>query len=297
MRLSSLCLAALLIFSSAAFSQHSSGGGGGSSSGGGGGSHGGSSGGSSGGGSHSSASGSSGSSSGHSSGGSISHNATSSRSAAGRNLNSASRSKSLPGPSERNPRMPGKSGLADRLTPKRSLFSFLRHPFRKPEPKPRLVVDLRHRICFNGRCPVCPPGATGGRGGCIGISVPAHRHNFCSQREIWSGGTCLAGTNFLDNCSGLRLAMEHQAQRMQAAQASQQQACADSTQVAPTQECSALSRTAQSEASLYRSWQERYNRCQQGSRTAYPFRVSGIQTLRYSRGELIEPMAMEWSYP
>jgi hypothetical protein len=226
MRLSSLCLAVVLIFSSAAFSQHSSGGSGGSSSGGGGGSHGGSSGGSSGGGSHGSSSGSSGSSSGHTSGGSISHNATSSRSAAGQNLNSASRSNSLHGPSERNPRMPGKSGLADRVTPKRSLFSFLRHPFRKPEPKTKLVADLRHRICFNAPCPVCPKGATGGRGGCAGIPIPERRHNFCSQREIWSGGACLAGTNFLDNCSGLRLAMEHQAQRMQAAEASERQACA-----------------------------------------------------------------------
>lgn len=302
MRLSSLCLAVVLIFSSAAFSQHSSGGGGGSSSGGGGGSggggsHGGSSGGSSGGGSHSSASGSSGSSSGHSSGGSNSHNGSSSHSAIARNANSVSRLNSLHGPSERNPRTPGKSGLADRVTPKRTLFSFLRHPFRKPEPKPKSVADLRHRICFNGPCPVCPTGATGGRGGCTGIPIPEHRHNFCSQREIWSGGACLAGTNFLDNCSGLRLAMEHQAQRMQAAQASQQQACAASTQVAPSQECSALSRTAQSEASLYRTWQERYNRCQQGSRTAYPSSVNGIRMLRYSRGGLIEPLAMEWSYP
>lgn len=299
MRLSSLCLAAVLIFSPAAFTQHSSGGGASSGGSSGGGSHSSSSGG---GGSHSSSSGgSSSSASNHSSGGSVSRGGTASHGSTVRASNSGapssnsnvrkSHSNALRSIREPNAGVRARSEASG----KKNFFSFMGHPFRKspPKPAPKLkpVADLRRRICFKGPCHFCPTGQVAARGGCVGIPLPNHRHNFCSQSEIWNGNACLLQVRFLDDCSRLRLAMERQAQRIQAAEAAQQSACASG----PGQQCSDLSSTAQSEGSLYRSWQDRYNRCRQQLLTAYPFNGPGIWS--YSPGLLFDPLEMNLDYP
>jgi hypothetical protein len=264
MRLSSLSLAAVLIFSALAFAQHSSGGGGSSGGSGGGGSHGSSGG--------SSSSGNSASS--HSSGGSASHGSSASHGASGHNSSSASShssahlSHSNSSHSIREPHAEARAKFGTSV--KRNFFSLLRRPFRKPEPKPEpkpeLAANLRQRICFKGPCPVCPAGQVHAGGGCVGILVTNNR-NFCSHREIWNGGACLLQTPFLGDCVGLRTVLERQAQRMQAAEAARQSACSTGS----GQQCSDLTGTAQSEGSLYRSWQDRYNRCQQRSLRAYPY--------------------------
>ena len=256
MRRSGLTVALVLLFSAATFAQHSGGGSsGGSSGGGGGGSHGG-------GGSSSSSGGSSG---GHSSGGSGS-SATSHSSGSSHSSNSSSSQSSARGVSgasasvARGTRGDG----AKTAAPRRSFFSFLRHPFRRPEPKP--VANLRRAICI-GRCPVCPAGqVANGKGGCSGggeFLASNHAHS-CSHAEIWSGGACLSHTPFLDNCSGLQATLSQQASRMQAAEATRQSACTSGS----SQECSGMTTRYQSEASLYQALQERYQQCRQRRPTA-----------------------------
>jgi hypothetical protein len=269
MRLSGLSLAAILLFSSVMLAQHSSGGGGGGGSsggGGGGGSHGGSSGGSaSSGGGHSS-----GGSGSHSSGG---HSAGSTSSHSGVHGSPSHGSHSILGT---NRGVNAKTGPPE----KRSFFSFLRHPFRKPEPKTRVVADRRRTICFRGPCPVCLPGHSCG-------VVPIHRtHNFCSVREIGRGSACLLPTSFFDDCSGPRRMMEQQAQRMQATEAAQT-ACSATA----GQDCSGLTTAAQSEGSLYRTLQDRYRKCQQRSMGAFPFPAFGFSG--YSAGLMFGSLEME----
>jgi hypothetical protein len=113
---------------------------------------------------------------------------------------------------------------------------------------------------------------------------------FCQSGEILNGGNCALQVRFLDDCSGLRRVMEQQAQRMQAAESARQGAC--STSIAP--DCSTLSGTSQSEASLYRSLQERYRQCLQRSRIAYPF--TGFGYISYSSGLLFSPLDFELEY-
>ena len=283
MRLSSLWVAAVLLVCSATFAQHSSGGGG-------------SSGGSTGGGSHGSSSGgsssSSSSASSHSSGGSVS------RSSSVHGSNSGSASSTSPtreshSSAERSIREQNARARGATVSEKKSFFSFLRHPFRKPEPKPdpkaKVAADRRRPICVHGRCLVCPAGQAYAGGGCVG-RVANHRNNFCSASELWSGGACLLQTRFLDDCSGLRMAMERQAQRMQAAEAAQQSACTTSSR----QGCSDLTSTAQSEANLYRTLQDRYRLCQQRTATANPFGRAAVWS--YSRGLLFDPLYFDLDY-
>src|SRR5580698_6660364 len=252
MRLSGLCFAALFVLSFLSFSpsvlaQHSSSGGS-SSSGGGGGSHGGSSGGSVSSGSSSHSSSSSGS---HSSGsGSTSHA-------------SNGHSSNTPGSSHLVGRETITNGVhtthelnstsQTRTQPeKRGFFSFIRHPFRKPEPKP--VSDLRHRVCLTGPCPVCPVGQTAGKGGCIASpGKDYYRRNHCSSGEIWSGGACLMQTHFVDDCGWLRMSVDRQQRAMQSAIADEQARCGAGS----TQACSEASAARQSEEDLYRTLSER----------------------------------------
>lgn len=280
MRLASFCLAAgcleaVLIFSPAAFAQHSSAGGG---------SGGGSSGASGGGGSHIGSSGSSGSfaSSRSSGSGSLSHGSSASPGSSRHNSNSASSrftaaqsrstaSRSIPQPN---------------VGARTKLFSFLRHPFRRPEPKIEAKSDLRRPICFKGPCLVCPAGRLNGR--CAGLVVE-HRRDVCSTREIWNGGACLLQTQFLGDCTGERMAMENQAKRVQAAEAARQSACAKSV----SQDCSDLSGEAQNESSLYRSLRDRYNRCRQRS-VARPFSGLGVRT--YPSGISFDRLEMNLDY-
>jgi len=308
MRLSSLCVAAVLLLSPMSFAQHSSGGGGGGSSGGssGGGSHGGSSGGSSysgsSGGGHSS-NGSNSSSSTHSSGGSGSHgssghgsnghgsNGLSSASSSSHSNVSPSHSNSVHSVREPNTNVRTRT----ETTEKKGFFTFLRHPFRKPEPKPdprtKPVADLRRPICFKGPCPVCPVGQARTGGGCMGTTVVNHARSYCTSGEIWRGGDCLLHTRFLDDCSGLRAALQQQAQRMQQAELERQNACA----AGATQTCTDLTTAAQSESGLYRTLQDRYRMCTQRSMTTYP--SGGYGNRGYSGGAAFEPRRMELSFP
>jgi hypothetical protein len=274
MRLSGLCthlgLAAFLLFSLSAFAQHGGGGGGGGSSGGGGGgSHGGFSGGSYSGGSSGSSGGS-----GHSSGGSGSH------SSSGHNSSSGSGSGGHGSQANALHSIHGTNG-AQAAPAKRTFFSFLVHPFRKPAPNPaKPIVDLRRPFCLRGPCPVCPAGQVQSGGGCGGTVIANRTNNYCSRQDFANGGGCLLHAPFLDNCSGLLMAAERQERSMQAARAAQQSACAAGAQ----QECSDSTRTAESEASLYRQLQNQYSQCRQRSLTAFPLNGSGFGFGGYASG-------------
>jgi hypothetical protein len=324
MRLSSLCVAAVLLFSVVTFAQHSSGGGGssssGSSGGGGGGSHGGSSGGSSGGGGgshggsggsgggHSSGGSSSGSSA-HGSGGSSSHGSSGHGSIAtptsthpgGNNSRPVSNSQTN---HERSVREPSTGArLKTEMPAKRSFFGFLRHPFRRPlpnpQPQPKPVADLRRPVpCLKGPCTFCPPGQAHA-GGCGGTFYIRHHRRYCTSGEIWNGGDCLLQTQFLGSCNGLRMSLQRQEQRMRAAESARQSACAAGS----SQGCMDSANAAQSEAGLYRTLQERYQRCMQQSLASYPFAGFGFGFGhgygfgRYSSGLLFEPLDLQFNYP
>ncbi len=177
MRLSGLAVAVILLFSSVVVAQHSSGGGG---------SAGGSSGGgsSSSGGSHSSYSGG-----GSSSGGSATHSTGSG--------SSASHFSHQPSSSNAAPAIREPSFARVPLQPeKRTFLSFLRHPFRKPQPKTE--ADLRRRICAKGPCPACPAGQASGKNGECVASLQAH---LCRTGEYWNSGGCVWLANSLANCS------------------------------------------------------------------------------------------------
>jgi hypothetical protein len=257
MRLSSLSFATLLLIPSLMLAQHSSGGGSGGSSGGG----------SSGGGSHSSSSGGSSSSSSsgssHSSGGgSGSHGSASHGSSSAMFSRSGERTSAS---NEAHLHQPSAVSQARTVQPeKRSFFSFLRHPFHKPEPK-HFVYGLRRPVCPNGHCSVCPGGQVRMGNTCIGGVVPRYTNNYCSREEIWRGGSCLLNTNFLADCSGLLLALQRQEQRVQAAESVRQSACMNGG--AP--ECSGATRERESEENLYQSLEMRYRRCQASAGNAY----------------------------
>jgi len=322
MRLSSLCVVAVLLFSVTTFAQHSSGGG--SSSGGGGGSSGGSSSSASSGGGHSSggsgssssthsSSGSGSSSSAHTSGGTASHvssmHSPGSPPALSRSSVSDAHTNRVQNDHVQNNvrsiREPntGAQGKAQILE-KRNFFSFLRHPFRRPEPNPpsktKPVTDLRRPVCPRGPCSLCPPGQAHA-GGCGGAFYIRHQHTHCTSGEIWNGGSCLLQTQFLDSCNALRMAMQRQEQRMRAAESQQQSACS----LGSSQACMDSTSAAQSEAGFYRTLQERYQRCMQRSRAAYPSAGFGFGFGSgrgfgfggYSSGLLFDPLDLQFNYP
>src|SRR5579872_765994 len=276
MRHSGLSLAVIFLLSSFTLAQHSSGGGGGSagsSSTGGGGSHGGGSysgGSSSGGGSHSGSSGSGHSSGGgHVSGGSASHGSSGHSSHVGRttstsNATRVTRSNLVH--SNANLRSGSQSVHPER----RSFFSFLRHPFRRPEPQK--VSDLRHRVCLRGPCQVCPNGQITSSGACGGPAMLRRRHNYCSRAQLWSGDACILGVWLLDDCESYRAAMQLQAERVHNAEMLQQNACP----AGPTPSCIDANNALQSEQSLYQQFAARYQQCRMRFQTAYPPSAFGL---------------------
>jgi hypothetical protein len=327
MRLSSLCVSAVLLFSVATFAQHSSGGGGGGSSSsgssGGGGSHGGGGGSSSSGGSgggHSS-----GSSGAHSSGGSSPHASSEHGSSGNGSSGNGSSAHSSSGhgsittpisthPSVNNSRPvnnshtnnshsnnehsvhePNPGAQRTEIPEKRGFFGFLRHPFRRPEPNPppktKPVADLRRPVpCLKGPCAVCPPGQAHA-GGCGATFYIRHEHHRCTSGEIWTGGSCLLQTQFFDSCNALRSTLQRQEQRMRAAESQQQNACAASS----SQACMDSTNAAQSEAALYRSLQQQYQRCMQRSGASQP--VAGFGLRGYAPERLFEPFDLQFNYP
>jgi hypothetical protein len=149
---------------------------------------------------------------------------------------------------------------------KRSFLSALRHPLRKPPTA--VVADLRHRICVNNYCRVCPAGSSAdGKGGCTGAGS-----NFCASGSYWSGNGCqVLGQSWRYNTcryydvsdpSGLRLAR----QRMQKALAERDAACS----MGPAgQECSEKNVLYQRAVADYnlqsRSPNSSVTRCMEGS--------------------------------
>lgn len=261
MKFSGLSFAVILLFSSVILAQHSSGGGGSSgasSSSGGGSSH------------SSSGSGFSGGSSSHSSGSSISH-ASSSHGTSGHGSNGAVSSRiKTPQPELKGIQLHGTSMRMPQVrtaTPeKRSFFSFLRHPFHRPQPK--AVADLRRPVCFRGPCAACPAGQVSSGGGCGAIPRFHRNRDACTSSDLWSGGACVQQIHFLGDCNALRTAMQQEEQRIQAARLAQQIACTQGS----IQECSDSMNASRGEESLYRSLQIRYRRCQQQQLvTTYPF--------------------------
>jgi len=285
MRLSGLCLAALLILSSVAFAQHSSGSSGGSTSsgGGGGGSHGGSvSSGAGGGGGHSSGSGGS-----HVSGASAAHVSNSHdfhSSPASRLVGHESTSNSNNAHS--NHQLNRTSQVRATPPEKRSFFGFLRHPFRKPEPN-KSVADLRHRVCLTGPCQVCPNGQVASKDGCSGMSTTNQNLNYCFSGQAWGGNYCMTPTNFVDDCGGYRMAMEQQARIIDTAESARQNACASGS----GEQCLEATNEWQSEKNLYRELQNRYQQCQMRSRNAFPF--DGHSFFAYGSGLRFDPLRVE----
>jgi len=176
-------------------------------------------------------------------------------------------------------------------TEKRGFFSFIRHPFRKPEAKP--VADLRHRVCLTGSCHGCPAGqVANGKGGCAGVTgtYVANNTYFCSTWGLWNSSACGLDMNFLGDCSVQRMAMEQQAQRAQEAESLRQQACGAS----PTQECTDFTGRAQSESSLYQELQRRYWQCQRG---LSGFRYHSVVRGGYSQEMLFDPLRGDLDIP
>jgi len=280
MRLSGLSLVMVLLSASVAFAQHGGGGGG---------SSGGSSGGaSSGGGSHSSAGGSSssGGSGGHSSAaGGASHSSSSgshNSGSHGGHGSSAAGVTRTPSSVSTAIREPNGTPAAKSVPEKRTFSSFLRHPFRKPQPK--TIVAAHSPVCVKGPCRICPVGKTGR--GCV-VTTAVYAHNECRYPEVWSGGRCGAPMMVLDPCSALLREMQRQADRMQAARTAEQNACLQSQ----LQACSEAAAARQSEEGGYQMALGRYRRCISGS--ALNHASSGAVLLRQRSGLAESPFWVE----
>jgi len=192
MRLSGLSLAVVLLFSSVVLAQHSSGGGGGTGGGGGGGSHGGSV-------------SSGGSGGGHSSGGSGSHSSGGGHNSGGHSSGSISSHSAGHGSQTHNPHsiLGSNRGVNTKTAQpeKRSFFSILRHPFRKPEPKPgpktKLVAEMRRPI-HSRPVSSLSPRTWLALSWSIGDAIPVRRATFgvvapaCSRLLFWTTAPDLA---------------------------------------------------------------------------------------------------------
>lgn len=288
MRLSGLFLAVFVLLSAVIWAQHSSGGGGGSSSA--------SSSASSGGGSHGGGGGGSGYSGGsHSSGGGHSSGTTStthSSNARGGAPNSSNSNEAYRygsrGSSLNLRHSPGELNIAPQLKPvppeKRSFFSFVRHPFHRPNPKLRTAISPVRPICFRGLCGVCPAGQARA-GGCSTTMIPTPQRYGCSYQGLWDG-RCIGQTQLFGECSGLRFGLAQQLLRMQSAESRMQDNCRGGA----TQECSETTAARDSEANLYRALEAKYRSCL--ASTSFMGNPYGGFTLSgYRSGLLFEPLA------
>jgi hypothetical protein len=294
MRLSSVVVAVVLlssvVFSPVVFAQHSSGGGGGSS---GGGSHGSSGGGSSGSSSHSSSSGGSAgggsnhSASGHSSSGS---GGSSRAHTSARNSGASSHNSSVAAAGSR-ANASSHSAAAKTTQPgKRRFFSFLRHPFRRSEPKPT-ESDLRVPVCKGENCKKpapkppepapalvesdlrrpackgkvcgCPPGEVQGKnGGCV--AAPTNNSGGCAAGQSRNGGACSASAHQCSpdtywngascvarqECATINSRAASLANEVRAARAQMQSACSNNSS-AP--ECSGVKQNFDGAVERYRT--------------------------------------------
>lgn len=149
---------------------------------------------------------------------------------------------------------------------KRSLLSTLRHPLHKQQTT--ILADLRHRVCINQSCLVCPAGSSAnGKGGCTG---PVS--NFCASGSYWSGNGCqtLGQTWRFNYCrydgasdpSTLRLAR----QRMQKALAQRDATCAMDLAGPACSDMNVRYQRAVADYNLQGRWQRNsFTRCMEGS--------------------------------
>lgn len=205
------------------------------------------------GGSHSSYSGG-----GSSSGGSATHSA--------RSGSSASHSSHQPSGSNAAPaiREPGVARVPAQPE-KRAFFSFLRHPFRKPQPKTE--ADLQRGICAKkGSCPICPAGQTAGKNGACVVSPQLL---LCRPGEYWNAGGCGVLVNFLANCS-LDPDEELMAARknMEAAKRGMEAVC---SQNPAGHECSEENVLYQAAVDLHRQRQESHIRAHEECQRSWSF--------------------------
>lgn len=244
MRLSSLCVSTLLVASVLAWGQHSSTSSGGSSSG------------SSGGGSHSG--GSSFSSSSHSSGGpgGYSHADGSHASVMNGSARSSTSHSSASPANFAHQRGP----VAIRsTTEKRTLGSFLRHPFRKPTT--RTIVEIRSPICKHGSCRVCPIGQVRSGAGCGSVPVPVYARHDCSFSVLAGTNPCQPNLYFDggvdDACLAQRAALNQQETLFRTVQADEESACRQ----ADSAECAAATANLQTEQARMGILRDRYRAC------------------------------------
>jgi len=160
---------------------------------------------------------------------------------------------------------------------KRGFFARVFHPLHKPEPKP--VADFKHRICFGKHCSVCTPDHDGRSCGLV-----TQNSGFCSQRQVWYGDPCMLGVSFMDDCVGMRATMDGTEQRVQAALADRQVACAPG----PSQACTEANVRVQSESSFYQTLQGRYQGCEMQSRS--PRSSNASAAVEHSPSRLSEPI-------
>jgi hypothetical protein len=139
---------------------------------------------------------------------------------------------------------------------KRSFSGFLRHPFRKPQPK--IISKVPHPICLKGPCKVCANGQIAAQGGCGPATATAQPYGYCTSADVWNGNDCLFQTRFLNNCTAARLSMERQFQRIQVAESMRQNACL----MGDNQSCMEAENALRSEQNLYRQLQAQYQQCQ-----------------------------------
>lgn len=256
MRFSGLVIAAILLVPATLFSQHTSGASGSSSpsssstsvssssSSSSSGSHAsGSSSSASSGGSRGSSSASSGGSRGSNSGGS--HSSASSASSHNSN-SSASHVTSKRGTPPPAPPSTRSASTKEHATPeKKSVFSFFRHPFRKPKPVQSAKVK-RPVPCRKKPCSVCPPGESLNRKGVCAAPpvVIAHDRNQCRAGTAWNGVTC--ADYYEDPCASARMAVEE----LRGIQAQMESACASNSS---GQECSDLKQRYEQAQQSYES--------------------------------------------
>ena len=67
-------------------------------------------------------------------------------------------------------------------------------PCKETPPQPTSAQpDLRRRICKNGPCVECPPGQSAGKNGtCTGTPTQNPAHNQCAPNGTWNGVSCVA---------------------------------------------------------------------------------------------------------
>ena len=91
---------------------------------------------------------------------------------------------------------------------------------------------------------------------------------------------------FANDCSGLRMAMEQQLQRMQMAESAMQGNC----DTGSTQECSETTAGWNSQASLYRALQSRYRSCLAQTGSFYSF--GSYLNVGFQSDLLFEPLGV-----